>query len=151
MICDGKTIYSKDAGRVKTHPARVDDALKLQGFLARVGVSLAGMLIAEMIPVEPPKDQGPFDLDKEVRISEFKAGAKDQVGQKQAQTFEFMVRAGRRLNNVKVVTWIDLQNELPLKRTIEIEMDRMKMRWMETYTTFSIGTEIDAKLFEIPK
>jgi outer membrane lipoprotein-sorting protein len=151
MVCDGKTVYNKDAGRVKTHPARADDTLKLQAYVSRVGVSLAGLLLAETIPIEPPKNERPFDLDKATTIKEFKAGAKERVGQKQAQAVEFILRAGRHLDNVRMVVWIDIQTQLPLKRTVEMKMVGKDMRWVETYTTFALGKKVDAKVFSPPK
>jgi hypothetical protein len=153
MVCDGKTVYNKDkdAGRVKTYPARADDTLKVQAFVSRVGVNLAALLLGETIPVDPPKDAEPFDLDKAAPLSDFKAGAREHVGQKEAQAVAYSVRGGRRLDYASMVVWVDLQTQLPLKRTIEMRLAGSLVRWVETYTTFAPEAKIDGKVFSAPR
>jgi len=147
MITDGKTTYVK-AGDGKADP-QVDrqpaDAKLMAGarlFLARLGVS------ASWFFARGSSDRkGPPDVDREAPIKSFKLGAKEKVGNRDAQVVELVIGPGAGEESKESI-WIDTQTQLPLKRVLS---SGPVIRITETYSVFNVDTKIDAKLFEVPK
>jgi outer membrane lipoprotein-sorting protein len=153
IASDGKTLYQKDdEAPAKTQPAHAEDAERLRAFVGRGGI-LAGLgSFADLATTEPKKD---FDLEKTWALTDFKLGAKDKIGAREAQIVECtltIVMKGRKTDTAKMAVWIDTQTQLPLKRRLEAKWGKeTTTTYLETYSTFNPDAKIDAKMFELPK
>jgi outer membrane lipoprotein-sorting protein len=147
FISDGKNKYSKEGDQVKVEPNERKDSAKALAVIARIGMTPA---LVFHRPENKEKDKEEFDIDKEVPVKNFKLGAKEMIGKRQAQIVEYDMTIIPGVE-VKAAVWIDTETELPLKRTILAEGKDAKVFVAETFGTFEINPKLDAKVFEIPK
>jgi hypothetical protein len=148
LIADGKMSYRKhgDMGKLNAKPQNLEQMDKtLPGFMARVGFPI----FAALGPDDSGKKQEPVDLDKQFPTSNFKLGAKEQVGNRNAQVVHYTVEITSK--PAKASVWIDTQSQLPLKRTLVLEDAGQTIRVTETYSAFTVDGKLDPKLFEIPQ
>jgi hypothetical protein len=73
-------------------------------------------------------------------VSDFKAGAADKVGGRDAKVISYRFAKGR-----KLTLWLDNKTLLPLKSVYTLE----NMHITEIYTEFNLDPKIDAKAFEL--
>lgn len=87
------------------------------------------------------------------RLSDFKLGKKEKVGEREAQIVEYQMVLVFRTYNVPVAVqlWIDTKTGLPLKRVLTVGMGERKMTMTESYSKFTLDGKIDPKQFELPK
>jgi outer membrane lipoprotein-sorting protein len=146
LASDGKVVYSKGVSSA-SWPARPENADRMRAFFARGGLVACGDCL------DP--ESGVADLDKAFAPADFKLGAKEKIGGKDAQLIECtltVAKKGGKSETVKMAVWIDTQTQLPLKRRLDAkEGKEMAVTVSETYTTFTLDAKIDAKAFELPK
>jgi outer membrane lipoprotein-sorting protein len=106
--------------------------------LCQQGMMLSGLIIAT------PDGFGPW------RVSHFKLGKKEKVGDRQAQAVEYRLRA-KDDEPVTVVVWIDVETKVPLKRLFAMKGEGKDMSVTETYRDVKLDGKIDPKKFELPK
>jgi outer membrane lipoprotein-sorting protein len=150
MVSDGKTIVyvESDGAPMKRRPAPPVEAEKVRACLGQLGVIYLALALEDASATDPPQGQGPFD--KAANVKDFKLGAKEKIGQKDAQVVEYTAHIDR-TPNVRISVWIDTKTLLPLKRVSEGKKSGIDERYVETYSTFTLDSKIDAKLFEVPK
>jgi outer membrane lipoprotein-sorting protein len=147
FITDGKVGYSKldDMANVDPDPKKIAQVDRLlPGMMARAG--LAAVLMA--VRSADPNKQEDFDLDKDAAIKNFKLGAKEMVGQRNAQVVEYQIDLKGKI--AKASVWIDTKTQLPLKRVLMLEEMGQNVTITETYSSFIVDGKLDPKLFEVP-
>src|SRR5437870_4365898 len=80
---------------------------------------------------------------------DFKAGAAEKVGERQAKVLRYRFGKGGR-GDAELTLWIDAENGLPLKRVF-VNQGVFTGRFTETYSVFNLDPKIDGKAFELPK
>jgi outer membrane lipoprotein-sorting protein len=147
LITDGKVGYTKEGdkeGKFDPNPKEIDLVDKqLPGVLARIGA-----LGLDQIAKSPDMKED-FDLDKHAPVKDFKLGAKEKVGNRDAQVVDSHLKVKGK--PAKVSVWIDTQTQLPLKRVLTIEDGGQTVRINENYSNFTIDATLDPNLFDIPK
>lgn len=150
VISDGKLLRSiqkdrepKDIEVAKNfHPALMT-ALKRAGAVTGFMVTREGRGLKDDIKVE--------DLFK---MSAFKLGKKEKLGERMAQSLEYQVTFpadGKELTGT-VTLWLDAKTQLPLKHVLKAQVPgEGDIVISQTYTSFRLDEKIDAKLFELPK
>jgi outer membrane lipoprotein-sorting protein len=93
-------------------------------------------------------------IDKAFKVSDFKLGAKEKLGEVDTRVVTYTVLIGlfgdpRYPASAKV--WIDTLTNLPVKLNLRSEASGVGLEINETYTDFTIDGKVDAKLFELPK
>jgi hypothetical protein len=149
LVTDGKSKYSKFGEQVKIEekPGKEGELDKVLGYVARFGMGSSFFVLSRK---EDPDKKEVFDLDKEHPVKNFKLGAKEKVGQRTAQIVEYQIGLGEVM--AKAMVWIDPKTDLPLKRVLEADKDgKQAFHVVETYSAFTVGGKLDAKLFEMPK
>jgi outer membrane lipoprotein-sorting protein len=95
-----------------------------------------------------------FKADEELKVSDFKLGKKEKVGDKEAQAVQYNLNVKQLAGPPYTVTvWIDTKTNLPLKRELTrfAEEAKSKSCVTEIYSKISIDEKIDPKKFELPK
>jgi hypothetical protein len=135
-INDGNMRYVKQGDKVQLEADKLDSALP--SAVARLGIGYVAFGRNSSDPI-----------DKWAPVKNFKVGAKEMVGQRQAQVVECQIDAFG--DSWKMSVWIDTQTQLPLKRLLVLEVKGKTQRINENYSTFMVDTKLDPKLFDIPK
>ena len=134
-----------------------DKAGKREETPRQIGVGLTTMVTrAGLVPIgkgggEDPFKADQFDKDKVLPLSDFKLGAKEKVGDVEAQAVEYKVTLGEKGEKVPVTVWIDTKTNLPVKRVVEITERGQKTKMTETIKTFKLDGKVEDKTFELPK
>jgi Tol biopolymer transport system component/outer membrane lipoprotein-sorting protein len=84
----------------------------------------------------------------EPEIWDFRAGAAEKVGGRDANVVHFKMPSGMRDKDAAFTVWIDAKTLLPLKRVIVLD-PTSKATITETYKEFTLDPEIDAGAFEL--
>jgi outer membrane lipoprotein-sorting protein len=90
------------------------------------------------------------DLAKDLPLKNFKLGAKEMVGQQEAQVVQYQLHEKDAVL-ADVAVWIDTKTGLPLKRRIAGTKESKMGDVTETYSVFQVDSKLDDKLFEIPQ
>jgi len=91
------------------------------------------------------------DLEKELPLKNFKLGAKEMVGEQEAQVVQYQLHERETGLLAEVTVWIDTKMGLPLKRRIAGKEGTKVGDVTETYSKFTADGKLDDKLFEIPQ
>lgn len=92
----------------------------------------------------PPKE--------ELRVSGFKPGKKEKVGEREAQAVEYaLVIAEEPKGEYGATVWIDLETHLPLRRVLQKKEGARTVTITETFETLTLDGKIDASRFSLPK
>jgi len=83
------------------------------------------------------------DPAESLPVEGFKLGAKEKVGEREAQVLEFRI-PGR--VDTFVTVWIDIETQLPLKSTAKLNQGVTQI----TYETFLADEVLDPNLFKAP-
>src|SRR5262249_879396 len=86
-----------------------------------------------------------------LKISEFKLGSKQKVGNRQAQPVEYNSTIKDTKKSMTTVVWIDIETKLPLRREFRMKEGGMEGALIETFTDVKLDGKIDPKKFELPK
>ncbi len=102
------------------------------------------------LPYTLGAETDPDGEEARMKVYDFKAGAGEKVGERQAKVVHY--RGGKGGNDdPKVTVWIDAETGLPLKRVFLAHPESQKIRITESYSEFRLNPKIDAKAFELPK
>ena len=108
----------------------------------RMAISRQGILFGLIIAT--PDGFGP------VKVSDFKFGKKEKVGDRQAQAVEY--RSAFKGNEpMATVVWIDIETKAPLKRMFRMKAEGKDGSMTETFHDTKLDGKIDPKKFELPK
>jgi outer membrane lipoprotein-sorting protein len=125
-------------------PKWLNDAYR--GALGRSGLTVPLMFITRV--GEQPKE---FKADDEFKVSDFKLGKKEKVGDQEAQAIQYKLAIKEFPEPLTATVWIDTKTNLPLKREITAKKGDEKLTVTETYSALKIDPKIDPKKFEFPK
>jgi outer membrane lipoprotein-sorting protein len=148
MISDGKQLKAAEVPEtfdLATEEATPTDLhRRLSTLVSRPGLRGYSFILLSDAPV-----RGPVDVMSLFCVADFKAGAAQKVGGRDAKVVTYKATmetqdAGR----YKVTVWIDAKTLLPLKRLIVPE--GLRERITEIYN-FKLNPKVDAKTFELPK
>jgi outer membrane lipoprotein-sorting protein len=144
IVADGKESALLEGGKVVGQRLPVDPA---SAEAALAIVIRAGVLAVLQIAPEPKTK---FDIDKILPMSEFKLGAKEMVGSREAQvvTYKLAPPLGEPL---QITLWLDTKTDLPIKRMTLGKVKDVKSIAVEVYTEVGLNPTFDAKIFELPK
>ena len=144
MLADGKQqLYSENNEPAKPRALEFDISTVVPQILARGGVFA-------MFETAPDKKDA-FDIDKFLPATDFKLGAREKVGAREAQPVQYTLKPGPdRL--VQVTVWLDLKTNVPLKRVlVGTNPDKQMITVTETYTEIALNPAVEDKIFEMPK
>ena len=153
IVSDGRQISIREAadgaemtGPLKT-PVWLNEGLPL--VLARFGGFGAVAGFPDLVAKELKNE-----IDKAFSATAFKLGAKEKIGQCEAQVIEYtltldLTREPAETGKVKL--WIDVKTMLPLQRCVALDIkDGKALHSMtEVYTDFVLNPPLDDKLFVI--
>jgi outer membrane lipoprotein-sorting protein len=150
QISDGMQVVIREDGKPAGKPQPVDPNLNkgLPAAIARGGFMLPRLILRY--------DKGPFDSEKLLKVSDFKLGSKERIGDVEAQAVEYAVTLGGEslafgdCEKVNVTVWIDPKTMVPLKRKVAA-VDKKDHFFVEIYREFALDPKLDAKVFELPK
>jgi len=91
------------------------------------------------------------ELNEEFPVTTFKLGPKEMIGEREAQVVQYQLENKKLGSLAKMSLWIDTKTGLPLKRTMAEKQDGKEVRMTETYTVFTVDSNLDDKLFEVPQ
>ena len=162
-IGNGTTIIT--VSRADTEKASVE---KTADSPKGLGSSLRGMLLRsgilmEFIPITGGKT--PAETGTTFKLSNFKFGANEKVGDIDARVIEYTVAIEGKsvvvwmgalektislkgMEKASAKLWVDSKTNLPMKLEVRSELDGAPVEFVET---FVIDGKVDAKLFEGPK
>jgi RNA polymerase sigma factor (sigma-70 family) len=153
LVSNGKDLVDRDpAGPfrgLRATPKRFN--MDLGVILTRVGGYFPLVFSQTLASKGPDHD---FQVAKSVTVSNFSLGPKERVGKRQAQVIEYLVEVTIKGEGAKfrVMLWVDLESTLPLKRTLKASDPGAKEATVEEiYSEFLIDSELDPKLFVLPK
>jgi hypothetical protein len=95
-------------------------------------------------------DPAPDTPESKMTVYDFKAGAAEKVGERQAKVLRYRFGKGG-LDDAEVTLWIDGETGLPLKRVFFNAKGVFVGRFTETYAEFNLNPKIEGKAFELPK
>ncbi len=110
----------------------------------RSALTRSGLFLGTSITLNEKK----LKVDEHFKVSDFKLGKKEKVGDKEAQVVEYTFK-DKGSSSYAVSVWIDTKTNLPLKRVIQT--DNKIISATETYTKLDLDPKIDPKQFELPK
>jgi outer membrane lipoprotein-sorting protein len=144
VVSDGQTTGMKiiaDGKPQSNTEATVD---KLTEYIAG-NFAIGGLLFAvERDPKLP--DSAPDKL----KLSGFKLGGKEKVGDRDAQVVEFSFEWKDSKASAKL--WLDSKTQVPLKRMVEVkEGDKVRLRATEMYTNWQWEPKLKDGEFTLPK
>jgi hypothetical protein len=142
MTSDGKMLKAvvTPSGEGKEEPLPKNFGKMVRSALARVGPT--GALLMSRHKQPGAEEQ---DLDKLLRISDFKLGADAKGEGRGARVIEYKV-AIKDADTITMKLWLDAKSQLPLKRELAAEKEGENIRIVETYSEFSLGKKKSAGL-----
>jgi outer membrane lipoprotein-sorting protein len=147
MIVDGTKMVviadDKPKGKEDT-PKWLNDAYRAA--MVRSGLFVPLMFIHRV--GEQPKE---FKADDEFKVSDFKLGKKEKVGDQEGQAIQYKLHIKEFPEPLALTVWMDTKKPLPLKRVITMMKDKEKMTITETYSKLNLDEKVDTKKFELPK
>jgi len=141
IVSDGKQMHiqSRPEEKPTLEPTPKNLSKCLGEVLVRGGLAMASNIVENQM-LET------FDLDKELAMSGFKMGAKEKIGNVEAQIIEYKMKF--RSGPADFTLWIDPKTHLPLKRQL---LNDKGFKMIETYSEFVITPNLDPSIFELPK
>lgn len=102
------------------------------------------------LPYTLGAETDPDGEETRMKVYDFKAGAAEKVGERQAKVVHY--RCGKGGNDdPKVTVWIDAETGLPLKRVYLAHPESEKIHITEVYSEVKHNPKVDAKGFQLPK
>jgi len=141
MLSDGKKLRLESNDKKDPKQFEVPETL---GKLARACFARAGF-VGTLDALDNDRDVK-LEPDAQFAPKEFKLGAKEKVGEREAQAVDYKLAKEGHPESV-VTVWIDKETLLPLKRTVKMG----GMALTETYSGLKLDEKIDAAKFELPK
>lgn len=143
IVSDGVKIVIIDSD-VPT--PKTDDVPKALNERASAVTARAGAFMSVGLVMDPQAKDA--TVDELLKVAEFKLGKKEKLDGRDAQIIEYKLTP-KDENPGTVSIWLDAKTNLPLKRLIAIESDKLTVT--ETYTKLTLDEKIDPKTFELPK
>jgi outer membrane lipoprotein-sorting protein len=144
MVSDGKQMVAQVSGLKDkgVHDTPRGAGALIRGTIARAGV-FAGLFYGVNDSTEPR-------LDDLFKVSDCKLSGREKLDQREAMVLDYKVlfRGAKEAGELKV--WLDSQSFLPVQRVFRLADQGHKVRVFEVYRDFTVGGEIEAKLFELP-
>jgi outer membrane lipoprotein-sorting protein len=141
MLSDGKKLRLESSDKKDPKQFEVPETL---GKLARACFARAGF-VGTLDALDNDRDVK-LEPDAQFAPKEFKLGAKEKVGDREAQAVDYkLVKAGHPESVATV--WIDTETLLPLRRAVKMG----EMALTENYSGLKLDGKIDAAKFELPK
>jgi outer membrane lipoprotein-sorting protein len=140
IVTNGKSKYAKVGNIVFYEGPFPPKGEVLLALIARFGASHAAT----------EKTIATADLDKDYPLKNFKLGAKEMVGKREAQVVQYLLQAKKAGDLGEVTVWIDTKTQLPLKRAMAGKKDTKVGDMTETYSVFTVDSKLDGKLFDVP-
>lgn len=141
MLSDGKNLRLESSDKKDPKSFEVPETL---GKLARACFARAGF-VGTLDALDNDRDVK-LEPDAQFAPKGFKLGAKEKVGEREAQAVDYtMAKAGHPESAVTV--WIDKETLLPLKRTVKMG----GMSLTENYSGVKLDEKLDAAKFVLPK
>jgi outer membrane lipoprotein-sorting protein len=164
LVSDGKRFKTKGAeigvattGVPKFEPGGETAGDTGKGFhaissvvLSRGGVGYFFYTLPYWIQGTGGVDPDPDGAESKMTVYDFKAGAPEKVGERQAKVLRYRFGKGGK-DDAEVTLWIDAENGLPLKRVFSNAKGVFVGRFTETYSEFNVTPKIEGKEFELPK
>ena len=150
MISDGTTMRmtSNDL------PSKDQAATKELSLIGFASLSRAGIFVPLFMSVKtkaPGEKPDPFDIDKQLAISDLKLGKKEMVAGKETQALEYKLLLKSSPEPFLVTLWLDTKTHLPVKRVLTAKKDKEELTVTETYTKAVSDEKIADKEFALPK
>lgn len=142
-ISDGRDVRVTAGGKIEDRKVHGDLSTNVVGTFARAG------FVATM-PVALEGDRPDRSLDERYKVSEFELGKKEKVGDKDAQVLRYSATFVDR-DKATVELWVDVKDELPVKRVLSYKGKDESIVVTETYKKIVVGEKIDAVKFELQK
>jgi len=144
LICNGEKMMSPDdKSRKVPAPKWLNDLYRAA--LVRSSLPLSHVNGAKEQPEE-------LKVDDVLKVSDFKLGKKEKVGDKEAQVIHYNLSCKVEFPEPLAVTaWIDTKTNLPVKRELVGKAGEDKITITETYSKITVDEKIDPKKFELPK
>jgi hypothetical protein len=120
------------------------------GAMVRTGVSRVGPTAGLLRGYPRIEGKEEPDLDKLLRVSDFKLGANAKVEGREARVIEYKVTLTG-TEKVSAKLWLDAKTHLPLKRELSADTEGGTVRIVETYSEFTLGRKGQAKAPPPPK
>jgi len=145
VITNGTSFYMKAGDQVLDKPPKDKDEQRptreaLLRIIARLGAEPA-LMEKKVWALEDPT--------KVFLVKGFKLGAKEKVGDREAQIVHYQIEDKRDGDVTEASIWIDTQTQLPLKRVLAGKTTDGRFTMTETYV-FTVDSKLEDKLFEIP-
>ena len=141
LVSDGKRLRLESTDKGKPREFDISDKLTA---LSRACLARGGFL-GTLDSFDNEKSVN-AEADDLFAASAFKMGAREKVGERDAQSVEYKLdKKGHRTTEAAV--WIDVETRLPLKRTLK----KGPVTLTETYSDFTLDEKIDPAKFELPK
>ena len=143
IVSTGTRLSYQDNGM--NHPKLEDTPKSLNAeiltWMARSGVFLP------QAPLPPVKAD---DAKDRFRVSGFKLGNKEKVGERDAQRLDYQltVKGNQAPPSFSVTVWVDLKTGLPVKRTVG---EGNATLTTESYGEITLNEKVDTKKFDLPK
>jgi outer membrane lipoprotein-sorting protein len=144
FTADGKKLKARDpaSGKEREAPLPGDLSDKLRMLLSRVGATM-GTSLALLRKKGGEYIKG-ADLDKLLRLSDFRSGKDVRIDGRPARVLEYKVTLEKKEQVLSVRLWLDARSLLPLKREVQMETGAGPGRAVETYSEFKLGPEAKA-------
>lgn len=159
MVSDGKKFKTKGARLVSGPTGKA--GFKLGGqtegetpkafhawYAATVSRSGMGPLVLGL-PYTLGAEIDPDGEETRMKVYDFKAGAAEKVGKRQAKPVRYRCGKGGD-DDPEVTVWIDTETGLPLKRVYALPRGE-RIRITENYSEVNLNPKVDAKALELPK
>jgi hypothetical protein len=136
IVTNGKSKYAKVGPVVFDEGPFPPEGEVLLALIARFGAATAAM----------EQEIATADLDQGFPVKNFKLGAKETLGKREAQVVGYQIQNKKTGDLTEMSVWIDTKTQLPLKRA----ETGTRQRSTETYSGFSVDNKLNNKLFDIP-
>ena len=144
LVSDGTRMNYQDNGMPQ--PKLEDTPKNLEAdiltWLARPGV---------VLPQAPLPDVKADDAKDRFRVSDFKLGKKQKVGERETQRLAYQLAVKGQKDPFSVIVWIDSKTGLPVKRMVSSRIGGEQTTVVETYAKFTLDEKSDAKKFQLPE
>jgi WD40 repeat protein len=144
IVSDGARLSYQDNGM--PHP-KFDDTPKNLNAEILTWVARSGVFL----PQAPLPDVKVDDAKDRFRVSGFKLGSKEKVGEREAQRLDYQLAVKGLNDPLSVALWLDVRTGLPVKRIVTEGVAGEKMRVTETYGKLALDEKVDARRFDLPK
>lgn len=141
LICDGKQIFWGSPTRKAMEKAPDTFIADLVGLFAKMGANEDRL---------EDLFRGRRDKVERFESTDFAMGAREKLGDREAQEIRFTVKVKGRDGGADVKLWLDAETRLPLKRVMAVK-ERPDEVVKEEYAGWKLGESVEASKFDIPK